>query len=140
MGFNLIELVFALGLFAVMALCLLSLFVTASAAQDDGSAYVRSMSVACGQINHCKTLPYNSLLGYISTPLAPYNVTEAGVTYRMTLTVTRVSSSSAAPEYSLLDLRLQTTWLQKQSLHQGGASEVDKDIVVHSVVGPSSSY
>lgn len=124
-----------------MSLGLLGLFLYARAASQAGVSSVQATSLGTGELNSLRTRPYNTLVGYLTTPLPPYNVTNQGTVYQIQLRVSRLGSTPTVPDYNLLDLQLKMSWLQKQEFSQeAGAGQATRSLLMHTTVAPTVNY
>ncbi|MBS2040403.1 hypothetical protein JST97_35775 [bacterium] len=123
-AFTLAEVTLGLGLLAIIALGLLGLFVSSGASSQGGTARIEAINLASAELDHWKHLPYPELVGYLTSPPAPYDRQFREKPYRLTLQVSRADSNPNKLEYSLLELKLTISWEQKDKLNQDGISNL----------------
>ncbi len=118
-AFGLSEITLAIGLFAVIALALVSLFVSNAATQIQGQGTVRAVHLAQSFLEQHEARPYWELEALLASPRVPRVQQVDGVEYTLTLSVERVSTSPAQPEYQLLSLTSRCDWNERRALDEG---------------------
>lgn len=143
-AFTLAEVTLGLGLLAIIALGLLSLFVSSSAASAGGIARVEAINLASQELERWKHLPYAEVSGLVTTPPAPYDQQFRGRPYHLELVVRRADSDPGSLEYSLLELALTVSWEQKDRLDQDGKNSLSSGTArrkqsLFAIVAPGSN-
>lgn len=141
---SLLELVISLGILSVVALGLLSMFISSRAASQGGTSRAQSANVAEMELAKIRVLPYADLESYLTTPRPDSVQTIEGVKYTSNLRVERLDSDSSHREFRLLWLHLKLKWDQKDVLDSDQASKigsksVERTFELSSLVSPTTA-
>ena len=142
-AFTLAEVVLALGLLSIIALGLMSLFVSSRVSSQGGTARVEAIQLAAQEMDQAKRRPYNELVALTTTPLPPYSVSFHSQPYQVSLTVQRSGSNPSLLDYDLLELQVVVSWEQKDRLdYDGGktlsAGKAIRQVTLNSLVAPGA--
>lgn len=144
LGISLLELVISLGVLSVVALGLLSMFISARAASQGGTSRAQSANIAELELSKLRVLPYADLEGYLTTPRPDSVLTIEGVTYTSNLQVERLDTNPSKREFRLLWLHLKLKWAQKDVLDSDqatkiGSKSVERTFEMSTLVSPNTA-
>lgn len=116
-GFNLLEVVLALGLLSFILLSIMGVFLTAGASGSYGRASVDAVNLAERELYSWKAKDFVELEALVGNPQV-YQLSHKNKDYDVEISAARLSANVADPEYRMLNLSTNLTWQEKKSLAQ----------------------
>lgn len=138
-GLTLSEIVVALGVFGLVVLALIGLFVTNAASQEQAIYQAQGISVTQAELETYKRRPYLELLDLIVHPPAPRTATIEGKDYTFTLAASRLDTNPTSPDYPMLQLDMRTDWVEKRALANGTRQDAPVRVEMSILVAPGAS-